>query len=182
MVRMRVYLPLTMARLATLAADRRLSPPPLPGFAVTSRFRDEHGEDDGDDESLEYEALGAAAFGSLRQLAAEADATEGAETAAAGIMPRRVVLAAEVPDQTVTESERVAGEVLVNSDILLSAVKAVHVDDTAAADDVRAGVRALVELGQPPVVPDQEAPPALDAVEEHELLWYATQEIPDLLG
>ncbi|MGH3342070.1 MAG: DUF6912 family protein, partial [Carbonactinosporaceae bacterium] len=61
--------------------------------------------------------------------------------------------------------------------IPLTAVVSVHVDAPEAADDVGAGVAAVVaaDLG------DEDARFVVDGVEDHELLWYAVQEIPDLL-
>ncbi|WP_425489942.1 DUF6912 family protein [Nocardioides ungokensis] len=77
----RVYVPVTSPLLATLVAEGRL-PGPLRAHAVTEALRD--GWPEADEESWEYAALMAAAADSaaLRQ---------------AGDVPRRYVVAADVP-------------------------------------------------------------------------------------
>ncbi|MDP9397571.1 MAG: hypothetical protein M3P96_06975, partial [Actinomycetota bacterium] len=57
----------------------------------------------------------------------------------------------------------------------LARVAAVHVDDAEAAADVRAAADTLVgDEGE-------QDGPGMQAVDDHELLWFATQEIPALL-
>jgi hypothetical protein len=59
----------------------------------------------------------------------------------------------------------------------LAKVAAVHVDASEAVDDVR---RALDVLSAADAG-DADAQFTVEAVEDHELLWYAPQEIPDLV-
>jgi len=53
----------------------------------------------------------------------------------------------------------------------------VHADDAAAEEDVRAAVAAVraADSGDP------DASFTVDSVADHELQWYAMQEVPDLL-
>jgi len=53
-----------------------------------------------------------------------------------------------------------------------------HIDDLAAAADVRAAVEALADADGG----DDDARFVVDGAEGHELLWYATQELPDVTG
>jgi len=167
---MRVYLPSTIPALARIVAAGELGPAPLTGFAVTPALIEWYAS--GDTEELEYVALTEAARASLRMLAA--DRADGAQTAA-----RRVVIAAEVPDETVKTGadleERARVRVL--EPIPMRLVAAVHVDDAAALPDVEAAIAALPAADGG----DDDAQFVVDGAEDHELLWYATQEIPDLL-
>jgi hypothetical protein len=80
--------------------------------------------------------------------------------------PQRVVLAV---DAAATPSGHLS-EVTLAEPIRLVDVAAVHVDATDAAEDVRAALGA----------PGDDA--LLERVLDHELGWYAVQELPDLLG
>jgi hypothetical protein len=57
-------------------------------------------------------------------------------------------------------------------------VASLHVDDPAVLDEVALAVELLgaAETG------DEDAAFTVDGIDDHELLWYATQELPDLLG
>jgi hypothetical protein len=59
----------------------------------------------------------------------------------------------------------------------LSWVRAVHADDAAAEPDVAAAAAAILEAD----LGGDDAAFIVDGAEGHELLWYATQELPDLL-
>lgn len=167
---MRVYLPSTLPALARVVTAGELGPAPLTGYAVTPALIEWYVS--GDTEELEYVALTEAARASLRMLAA--DRKDGVEVAA-----RRVVVAADVPDDTVkvgTDLEERA-RVRVAEPIPLKLVASVHVDDDGAVADVEAAIAALPAAD----VGDDDAQFVVDGAEDHELLWYATQEIPDLL-
>lgn len=160
----RVYLPATLPALAELHETKRVTP--SLGFAVTPALREWYSE--GDLEELEYAALTEAARASLRLL-------DGDESAPR----RRVVLAVDVPDADVAlapELDRAA--VRVGAAVPLAAVASVHVDDAVAEPVVAAAAEAVIaaDLGS------DDAQFLVDEAEGHELLWYATQEIPDLLG
>src|ERR1700685_1249167 len=85
---MRVYLASTLPGLADILAQERVGSVPLRAFAVTPALREAYAS--GDDEELEYVAMLAAARQSLRLLAAHRPRP-----------PRRVALAADVPDAQV---------------------------------------------------------------------------------
>ncbi|MEV4322833.1 DUF6912 family protein [Microbispora rosea] len=168
---MRVYLPSTIPALARVVAAGELGPAPLTGFAVTPALIEWYAS--GDTEELEYVALTEAARGSLRMLAA--DRADGVQAAA-----RRVVIAAEVPDETVKTGAELEerARVRVLEPIPMRLVAAVHVDDADALPDVEAAIAALPAADGG----DDDAQFVVDGAEDHELLWYATQEIPDLLS
>jgi hypothetical protein len=157
----RVYLPLTLTGLAQLHATGVLAPAPLAAHAVTPRLRREW--EGSDDEELEYAALMAAAFDSLAALAAQ------------GAAPRRVVVAADVPDADVVVGDDETA-VEVSTEVPLARCQAVHVDEPEAADAVAAATSRLPEA----LAGDGAALGAV-ALTDHELLWFATQEIADLL-
>ena len=159
---MRVFLPSTLPAVAQALLAGQVGPGPLPGFAVTPALRESYAS--GDTEELEYAALTEAARASLRLLADDPAAP-----------PRRVVLAAEIPaDQVKLDARtREPARVLVTAAIPIDTLASAHVDDTVAAQDVRAAAEALdaADAG------DEDARFTLDGAEGHELGWYATQEL-----
>jgi hypothetical protein len=160
---MRVYLPTTMTGLATLLDDGSIEVPVA--CAVTPALREWYVE--GDAEELEYAALTHAARASLRQLAADP-----------GAPARRVVLAVEVADAAARPAPEVdRAAVRLAGPVVLREVVSAHVDDADAADDVRRAVAALAaaEAG------DEDAQFVVDGVEDHELGWFAAQEIGPLV-
>ena len=163
---MRVYVPATTTVLRTLVDEGRL-PGPLRAFAVTPQLREFYALSDAeaDTEELEYAALLNAARSSLRML----DVDPGAAR-------RRVVLAADVPDTTVSDSDDPdgeRGEVQVTADIRLQDVASAHIDGSDAEADVRAAVGVVLEAD----LGSDDAQFVVDQAEGHELAWYARQEI-----
>jgi hypothetical protein len=153
---MRVFIPTTPAGLASVHADGGIVSAPLAAYAVTDAFRAWY--DSEDEEELEYGALTRAAEDSLRLLAAEPGA------------PRRVVLAADVPDALVgVRAQDGPGAVLVDATVPRKRIAAVHMDTAEAEGAITAALAGGLtdEL--------------IEATEEHELLWFATQELADLL-
>ncbi|MGP3911965.1 DUF6912 family protein [Nonomuraea sp. 10N515B] len=167
---MRVYLPCTLPALARAVEAGELGPAPLTGYSVTPALTEWYAS--GDTEELEYVALTEAARASLRMLAA--DRADGVAAA-----PRRVVVAAEVPDGAVSAGvdleER--ARVRLSEPVPLAKVASVHIDDSTATSDIEAAIGALPAADQG----DDDARFTVDGAEAHELMWYATQEIPDLL-
>ncbi|MFI6501607.1 DUF6912 family protein [Nonomuraea typhae] len=167
---MRVYLPCTLPALAKAVAAGEIGPAPLIGYAVTPALTEWYAS--GDTEELEYVALTEAARASLRMLAA--DRADGVDAAS-----RRVVIAAEVTDGAaiagVDLEER--ARVRLADSVPLAKVAAVHVDDLYAVPDIEAAIAALPASDGG----DDDARFTVDGAEAHELMWYATQEIPDLL-
>jgi hypothetical protein len=162
---MRVFVPATLPMLADLHRSGRLDVGRREvGYAVTPGLRESHVA--GDAEELEYAALTEAARASLGLLAVDAQAP-----------PRRVVVALDVRQaEPATSHGRAA--VRLTEPVTLDQVAAVHLDDGDAEETVRAAVSALdaAEAG------DEQAAQAVEEPEGYELLWFATQEIPDLLS
>ncbi len=152
---MRVYLPATARTLADLVERRSVGPAPLAAFAVTRAVR--AAAPGTDPEELAEDAMAAAAAASVGLLAADP-----------GTPRRRVVVAADVPDGAVTETDPADGSVAVAAEIPMARVASVHIDDAGAEPDVAVAVAAW--------------PGPSEAADEHALLWYATQELPDLLA
>jgi hypothetical protein len=167
---MRVYIPTTLAALAEAYKAGELGPAPLDAFAVTPSLREWYVSDD--IEELEYAALTRAAQASLRLLAVRPDAPR-----------RRVVVVVDAPDGAVRHDPdrgldpAALGEVRLTVAFALGEAAAVHVDADDAEPDVRAAADALgaADMG------DDDARFTVDGAEDHELLWYATQEIPHLI-
>ena len=162
---MRVYLPTTMAGLRELLDTGVHGHAPVTAFAVTPGLREWYVDDD--IEELEYAAMMEAARASLRLL-----------TEAYGSARRRVVLAAEVPEDTVTVRDDVdRGVVHVAGPVPLTQVVAVHVDAAEAESAVAAAAKSIMaaDLGDPG------AQDVVDDAEGFELCWYAGQEIAALL-
>ncbi|TWV40866.1 hypothetical protein FRZ03_21605 [Streptomyces misionensis] len=168
---MRVYVPLTLPGLAEAHRTGELGAGPFLAYAVTPALREWYLSDD--IEELEYAALGRAALASLRLLAADAGAPR-----------RRVVVAVDVSDGAATvDPDRgldpaALGEVTVTVTVPLAKAAAVHVDAEDAEQDVTAAAGALAAADGG----DDDAQFVVDGADDHELLWFATQEIPNLVG
>jgi hypothetical protein len=95
-----------------------------------------------------------------------------------------VVVAVDVPDgQAVADPDHSLdpsslGEVRIASAVALAKAAAVHVDADDAEKDVAAAASVLgaADLG------DDDAQFVVDGAEDHELLWFGVQEIPNLIG
>jgi hypothetical protein len=164
---MRVYIPATLAMLRTLVDNGALVPVSGTAFALTPMLRESYAT--GDSEELEYAAMLDAARASLRLLSAE---LVGEPQAA----PRRVVVAADV------EGVRLRPDlddavVTLPGPVPMAAVAAVHVDLPEAEAAVRAAAAVVdaADLGDP------DAEFVLGDAEDHEMAWYAPQELPFLL-
>jgi hypothetical protein len=164
---MRVYLPLTMPTLARLLADGKTGAPSVRGFAVTPALREWYSS--GDEEELEYVAMTHAARASLRLLHADPGAPH-----------RRVVLAAEVPEEQVVGIAGFDEPALVEVRVAvgLSDLVSGHIDDLRATQDVGAAIAALDAADSG----DEDARFTVDGAEGHDLLWFATQELGHVTG
>lgn len=163
---MRIYLPATTTVLARLSEDGVLGPEPLTAFAVTPGLREYYLDDD--IEELEYAAANEAARAALRLIAADPAAA-----------PRRIVIAADVPDPAVEVRDDLdRGVVRIGVPVQLAWCASVHADDADAEDTVALAAQRIddADLG------DAEAEELVDDAEGFELSWYATQEIGDLLA
>jgi len=164
---LRIYVPTTVAGLRKVLADEALQPLSGTAFALTPRLRESYAS--GDDEELEYVAMGEAARASLRLLAAElADDPQAP--------PRRAVLSADVDDVTLRPDLDDA-VVRVATPIPMSRLAAVHLDLADAADAVRAAAAVVdaADLG------DLDAEFVLGEAQDHDLAWYGVQELPFVL-
>jgi hypothetical protein len=162
---MRVYLPTTLTALACLLRAGAIGPAPVRGYAVTPALREWYAS--GDLEELEYVAMAQAARESLRLLADDPRAPR-----------RRVVLAADVPDEQISHNGGFDEPTLVevSAPVAVDRVVSAHVDDLLAAADIAEAVAALPAADKG----DDDAQFTVDGAEGHELLWYAAQELPYL--
>lgn len=166
---MRIYIPVTLTMLQTLVADGELRPVSGTAFAVTPKLREAYAE--GDDDELGEVALREAALASLRLLAGAAEGASGGESP-----PRRAVLVADVGDVTLRPDlddavVRIAGPVAIDD------VVAAFVDNPAAELQVKAAIEVIdaADLG------DEDAELTVGDAQDHDLAWYAVQELPFLL-
>lgn len=164
-----VYIPATVPMLQQLVADGSLWPVNGTAFALTPRLREAYAE--GDDDELADVALREAALASLRLLAAQ-----GTDAPSESLPPRRAVLAADVEDVTYRPDlddavVRLAGPVRIDQ------VIAAYVDNAAAEPAVAKAIEAVdaADLG------DEDADLIVGDAQDHDLAWYANQELPFLL-
>ncbi|MFJ7908750.1 DUF6912 family protein [Kitasatospora sp. NPDC096204] len=169
---MRVYVPTTLTGLAAAHEGGALEQ--TAAYAVTPALREWYVSDDL--EELEYAALNRAAQSSLRLLAADPQAP-----------CRRVVVALDVADASVRpfpgdeyRDQASLGRVVLAGPVRLAKAAAVHAD--VADDEVVTDVAAAVAAVAAADAGDQDAQFTVDGAEDHDLLWYATQEIPALLA
>ncbi|MFI6428893.1 DUF6912 family protein [Rhodococcus oryzae] len=165
---MRVYIPATIAMLQRLVADQEFDPVSRTAFAVTPALREAYAS--GDDDELAEVAMTEAARASLRLLAAEDD-DEGAAS-----IQRRAVIAADV-DEAKLRPDLDDAVVRLAAPVTLAEVASVHVDLAEAEPAIAKAVEAIdaADLG------DADAEFVLGDAEDHELAWYATQELAFLL-
>lgn len=168
---MQIYIPVTLAMLQQLVADDSLWPVNGTAFAVTPRLREAYAE--GDDEELGDVALREAALASLRLLAGAAD---GSGQPGDPSPPRRAVLVADIGDVTLRPDLDDA-VVRIGSPVTTDDVVAAFVDSAAAEAHVKAAIAVIdaADLG------DEDAELTVGDAQDHELAWYATQELPFLL-
>lgn len=163
---MRVYIPATLAMLAELVADGYLQPRAGTAFAVTPTLRESYAE--GDDEELAEVAIREAAMASLRLLSGEPPEA----------LARRAVVVADAPDETVTARPDLDDAVVrVRGRIAMDQVAAVYVDNAAAEPAVRSAIAVIDEAD----LGDEDAELTVGDAQDHDLAWYATQELPFLL-
>jgi hypothetical protein len=166
---MRIYIPVTLAMLQQLVADGSLRPVSGTAFAVTPKLREAYAE--GDDDELGEVALREAALASLRLLAGAAEGDQE------GALPsRRAVLLADVGDVTLRPDLDDA-VVRIGAPVTTDEVVAAFVDNAAAEAQVKAAIEVIdaADLG------DEDAELTVGDAQDHDLAWYATQELPFLL-
>lgn len=176
-------MPATIRMLETLVADREVAAVNRTAFAVTPALREAYST--GDDEELAEVAMAEAARAALRLIAAEADADISTEEDDAGDddaadkpapVSRRAVIAADV-DGADLRPDLDDAVVRLAGPIEYRQIASVHVDLAEAEDAVAKAVRVVdaADLG------DTDAEFVLGDAEDHELAWYAAQELPFLI-
>jgi hypothetical protein len=166
----RIYLPATLPGLKAaglgsepVSSQVEVAPAGARACAVTPALREWYR--DGDIDELEYAAMTRAALASLRLLPGNGG-------------DRRVVLAADVADDAVVfDPGDDPAAVRVIDAVRLDQVVSAHVDDPSASYDVGAAV-IMLEGGD---VDDDDVRFAINGLDDHELQWYAVQEIAFLL-
>ena len=163
---MRVYVPATLAMLQQLVADQMLHARSGTAFAVTPTLRESYAE--GDDDELAEVALREAALASLRLLAGEGTV---------GLPPRRAVVVAEVDDRDGPARSRRRGGAAGRTRSRSADVIAAYVDNA----DAEAAVLAAIEAVDEADLGDEDAEFVVGDAQDHDLAWYASQELPFLL-
>lgn len=163
---MQVYIPVTLSMLRGLVADGELWPVNGTAFAVTPALREAYSA--GDEDELSEVAMREAALASLRLLANE----DGDD----GLSARRAVLVADA-EEAKLRPDLDDAVVRLPGAVPMSAVVAAHIDLAQAEPDVvrAAGVIDAADLG------DEDAELVVGDAQDHDLAWYATQELPFLL-
>ncbi|WP_410871912.1 DUF6912 family protein [Nocardia sp. A7] len=174
---MRVYIPATIPILRQLVDEQQLLPLGATAFAVTPALREAYAA--GDDDELAEVAMQEAARASMRLIGAERDDVDDVdgETADPGSpVYRRAVIAADVAGAKLRPDLDDA-VVKLSGPITFKQVAAVHVDLAEAEPQVAKAVDVIdaADLG------DTDAEFVLGDAEDHQLAWYAPQEVPFLL-
>jgi hypothetical protein len=154
--------------LQQLVANGSISAVNGTAFAVTPALRESYAE--GDDDELAEVALREAALASVRLLAGAAN------DAAAGQRPRRAVLVIEAEGATLRPDLDDA-VVRLSGPVAIGDVVAAYVDNEAAESAVLAAIEAVdaADLG------DEDAELTVGDAQDHDLAWYAPQELQFLL-
>jgi hypothetical protein len=150
--------------LQTLVADGTLHAVNGTAFAVTPTLREAYAE--GDDDELAEVALRDAALASLRLLGDDASA----------LPPRRVVLVIRADDVT-ARPDLDDAVVRLSGPIAMADVIAAYVDNA----DAEAAVTTAIEVVDAADLGDEDADLAVGDAQDHDLAWYAPQELPFLL-
>lgn len=151
--------------LEQLVAERVLHARSGTAFAVTPALRESYAQ--GDDDELAEVALRNAALASLRLLAGEGGSD---------LPPRRAVLVADVAEAALRPDlddavVRLAGPVAFDD------VIAAYVDNA----DAEAAVLPAIEAVDEADLGDEDAELTVGDAQDHDLAWYAPQELPFLL-
>ncbi|MFI5936710.1 DUF6912 family protein [Actinoplanes sp. NPDC051494] len=164
--RVRVYVPATVPLLAVLKESGQLGDGPVYAHAVTPALREWYAE--GDEEELEYVAFTRAAQAALQLLRHDPKAPR-----------RRVVLSADVMASALVRepAELGSSDVTLAQPITVKHLAAIHVDSAGAEESVT----AAVEVVEQALAGDEDAQFTVDSAEDHELEWYAPDEVDQLI-
>ena len=169
---MRIYIPATIPLLDAACHAGEFGPPPLTVYAVTPALREWFAT--ADDEELEYAAMEQAARASVGLIAADPDGPR-----------KRVVVACDVTAIPPADGAVQLGDARLELNVVVpwTAVAAAHLDGDPAVEVVRKAAELWdVAQGDTANPAHEDAVFALDSCEGEDLLWYATQEIPDFLA
>ncbi|MGF6883451.1 hypothetical protein ABIA39_004889 [Nocardia sp. GAS34] len=180
--KLRVYIPATIPMLRTLVADREIRAINDLAFAVTPALREAYAS--GDDEELAEVAMIEAARAALRLLAndreaafmAGGDGETGDDGPDSSPVYRRAVIAADVTGATLRPNLDDA-VVRLSAAVTYKQIASVHVD-LAEAEPAVAKAVDVVDAAD---IGDEDAEFVLGDAEDHQLAWYAPQELPFLL-
>jgi hypothetical protein len=181
--KLRVYVPATIPMLRALVADREIRAINDLAFAVTPALREAYAS--GDDEELAEVAMIEAARTALRLLANDREAAlmagEGSDETGddgpySSPVYRRAVIAADVTGATLRPNLDDA-VVRLSAAVTYKQIASVHVDLAEAEPAVAKAVDVIdaADIG------DEDAEFVLGDAEDHQLAWYAPQELPFLL-
>lgn len=164
-----VFIPATLAMLQQLVSNGSVQPVNGTAFAVTPKLRESYAE--GDDDELADVALQEAALASLRLLA----------SGLGGDLPlRRAVLAVETDPDVDGVSYRPDLDdavVRLSGPIARDQIVAAYVDNADAEQAVAAAIDVIDEAD----LGDEDADLVVGDAQDHDLAWYANQELPFLL-
>lgn len=163
--------------LRRLVADGELFPVSGTAFAVTPTLREAYAE--GDDDELAEVALGEAALASIRLLAADVDDEATGEDIGEGAPEaplRRAVIVADA-ESVKLRPDLDDAVVRLGAPVTLSDVIAVYVDNEAVEPALRSAIAVIDEAD----LGDEDAELTVGDAQDHDLAWYATQELPFLL-
>lgn len=184
--KLRVYIPATVPMLRELVADREIRAINDTAFAVTPALREAYAS--GDDDELAEVAMIEAGRAALRLLAQEREAALLADEKAAddagdgdasdytAPVYRRAVIAADVTGVTLRPDLDDA-VVRLSAPVTYDRIASVHVDLAEAEPAIAKAVEVIdaADIG------DEDAEFVLGDAEDHQLAWYAAQELPFLL-
>jgi hypothetical protein len=155
----------TLAMLQQLVADQIIHARSGTAFAVTPALREAYAH--GDDDELADVVLREAALASLRLLAADGTSD---------MPPRRAVVEAEVADVTL-RADLDDAVVRLSAPVAFGDVIAAYVDNA----DAQPAVLAAIEVVDEADLGDEDAEFVVGDAQDHDLAWYAPQELPFLL-
>jgi hypothetical protein len=157
---------MTLAMLQRLVSDGVVQPVSGTAFAVTPALREAYAQ--GDDEELAEVARRDAATASLRLLTFDDS----------GLPPRRAVLVADADDADVTARPDLDDAVVrLRGPVALDRVVCAYVDNA----DAESAVAAAVEVIDAADLGDEDAELVVGDAQDHDLAWYAPQELAFLL-
>lgn len=151
--------------LQQLVADRLIHARSGTAFAVTPTLREAYAE--GDDDELADIALREAALASMRLLATQGESE---------LPARRAVLEADV-DGAVVRPDLDDAVVRLAGPVTFDDVIAAYIDNAAAESAVLTAIEVVDEAD----LGDEDADLAVGDAQDHDLAWYAPQELPFLL-